>query len=59
MYWGTVWKWVVSFTPWPHYPGVTAPGTPWIGGWVGPKASLDVVAKSEYSINDISKRIKM
>jgi hypothetical protein len=35
---GTRWRWVVSFTPWPLYPG-----THWTGGWVGPRASLDVV----------------
>jgi len=30
---------VVSFTP----RGEKAPGTHWIGGWVGPRAGLDVV----------------
>jgi hypothetical protein len=28
------------FTPWEG-----APGTNWIGGWVGPKAGLDTVVK--------------
>jgi hypothetical protein len=28
------------FTPWER-----APGTPWIGGWVGPRAVLDAVVK--------------
>jgi hypothetical protein len=26
-------------------PGLKAPGTHWIGGWVGPRTSLDVVVK--------------
>jgi hypothetical protein len=26
-------------------PGVLAPGTHWIGGWVGPRAGLDAVEK--------------
>jgi hypothetical protein len=36
---------VVSFTPRPLYPQGKAPGTDWIGGWVGPEAVLDVVVK--------------
>jgi hypothetical protein len=32
--------WVVSFTPTER-----APGTHWIGGWVGPRAVLDMVVK--------------
>jgi hypothetical protein len=28
-------------------PGEKAPGTRWIGGWVGPRASLDAVAKKK------------
>jgi len=28
----------------PLSPGVRAPGTPWIGGWVGPRAGVDVMA---------------
>jgi hypothetical protein len=39
---GTRWRWVVSFTPQLLYPGERAPGTHWIGGWVGPRAGLDV-----------------
>jgi hypothetical protein len=35
---GTRWRWVVSFTPQPLYPGERFPGTHWIGGWVGPRA---------------------
>jgi hypothetical protein len=40
------WKWVVSFTPRPFYPGERAPGTHWIGGWVGLRASLDDVMRT-------------
>jgi hypothetical protein len=36
---------VVSFTPRPLYPKENAPGTHWIGGWVGPRAILDTVVK--------------
>jgi hypothetical protein len=36
---------VVSFTPRPLYPRERAPGTHWIGGWVVPRAGLEVVAK--------------
>jgi hypothetical protein len=36
---------VVSFTPRPLYPSERAPGTHWIGGWVGPRAVLDAVVK--------------
>jgi hypothetical protein len=33
---------VVSFTPRPIYPHAErVPGTHWIGGWVGPRASLE------------------
>jgi hypothetical protein len=42
---GTRWRWVVSFRPRPLYPRERAPGTHWIGGWVGPKAVLDTVMK--------------
>jgi hypothetical protein len=42
---GTRWRWVVSFTPRPLYPRERAPGTDWIGGWVGPRAVLDAVVK--------------
>jgi hypothetical protein len=36
---------VVSFTPRPLYPRERAPGTHWIGGWVGSGAVLDAVVK--------------
>jgi hypothetical protein len=32
---------VVSFTLQPLYPRERAPGTHWIGAWVGPRAVLD------------------
>jgi len=31
-------------------PGVRAPGTHWTGGWVGPKAGLEAVAKRKIPI---------
>jgi len=41
-------KWSISrfdrFTP-----GVKAPVTNWIGGWVGPRAGLDAIAKRTIS----------
>jgi hypothetical protein len=42
---GTRWRWVVNFTPRPLYPQGKAPGTHWIGGWVGLRAVLDTVLK--------------
>jgi hypothetical protein len=42
---GTRWRWVVSFTPRPLYPGERASDTHWIGGWVGPRAVLDAAVK--------------
>jgi hypothetical protein len=39
---GTGWRWVVRFTLRPLYPQGKTPGTLWIGGWVGPRAVLDV-----------------
>jgi hypothetical protein len=44
---GIGWRWVVSFTSRPIYPRERAPGTHWIGGWVGSRAGLDAVMKSE------------
>jgi hypothetical protein len=41
----TRWRWVVSFMPQLLYPRERTPGTNWIGGWVGPKAGLDMVVK--------------
>jgi hypothetical protein len=42
---GTRWRRVVRFTPLPLYPRGRAPGTHWIGGWVGPRAVLEAVVK--------------
>jgi hypothetical protein len=40
---GTRWGWVVSVTPRPHFsPEERTPGTHWTGGWVGPRADLDI-----------------
>jgi len=36
---------MVSFLPWPLYPGEKTPSTPWIGSWVGPRASVNTMAK--------------
>jgi hypothetical protein len=36
---GTKWGWVFDFTPGRFTPGKNL-GTHWIGGWVGPRASL-------------------
>jgi hypothetical protein len=40
---GTRWRWVVIFTPRLLYPREKSPGTHWIRGWVGPRASLEAV----------------
>jgi hypothetical protein len=45
---GTSWKRVVSFTPLHLYPGERAPGTNWIGGWVGTRTGLDDVEKRKF-----------
>jgi hypothetical protein len=45
----TVWRWAVSFMPWPIYPWAGAPSIHWIGDWVGPRASLDPVKKRNIS----------
>jgi hypothetical protein len=42
---GARWKWVVSFTPQQFYPMERAPGTHWLGGWVGPRDGLDTAEK--------------
>jgi hypothetical protein len=45
---GTRWGWVVSDTPWPHFtPGERTLGYHWIGGWVGPGASMDAEARGK------------
>jgi hypothetical protein len=40
-------KWSAS-RPGHFIPGERASGTHWIGGWVGPKASLDYVEKRKF-----------
>jgi hypothetical protein len=45
---GTSWSSLVSFTSRPLYPWEEAPGTPWIGGWVGPTAGLNDVEKRKF-----------
>jgi hypothetical protein len=42
---GTIWRWVVSFTPWPLYFRGKNPGTRFIGSWVGLIPGVDLVAK--------------
>jgi hypothetical protein len=42
---GTRWRWVVSFMPWLLYPQWQGPWYLWIGGCMGPRASLNVVVK--------------
>jgi len=39
---GATCRWVINFTTWPLYPQGKEPQVPthWIGGWVGPRASL-------------------
>jgi hypothetical protein len=40
---GNSWRRVISFTP-----GERAPGTHWIGDWVGSRAFLDDVVKRKF-----------
>jgi hypothetical protein len=42
---GASWGWMVNTTPRPLYPQERL-GTHCIGGWVGPRAGLDVCEKS-------------
>jgi hypothetical protein len=44
----TGWRWVVSFTPLPHYPRGKSFGTHWIGGWVDHRAGLDNMKKWKF-----------
>jgi hypothetical protein len=46
---GTKWRWVVSFAPQLLIPGERAPGTHWIGGWVGCSAIPQTVEKRQTS----------
>jgi hypothetical protein len=43
---GTIWRWVVSFTPQPLY--LRVPGTHWIWGWVGSRTGPDDVGKTKF-----------
>jgi hypothetical protein len=45
---GTSWRWVVSFTFRSFYPGETAPGTHWLGGWMDPRKGLDDMEKRKF-----------
>jgi hypothetical protein len=47
---GTKWRWVVSLTPRPLYPGEIAPITNWIGSWMDLRAGLEtaVVKRNKY-----------
>jgi len=36
---------MISFIHQPLYPGGKSSSTHWIGGWVGPRANLDMVVK--------------
>jgi hypothetical protein len=47
---GTRWRWVVSFTSRPlPSPRERAISTHWVGDWVGPRASLDVMEQRNIS----------
>jgi hypothetical protein len=40
------WRWVISFPPFPAAsPPGKDPGTNWTGGWIAPRAGLDVMEK--------------
>jgi hypothetical protein len=45
----TRWRWMVSFMPQPLTPGVRAPSSQWVGGWVNPRAGLSMVGKRKES----------
>jgi hypothetical protein len=52
---GVKWGWCEGYHSPPSsaraaLPRVKNPGTRWIGGWVGPRAVLDAVAKKKNSI---------
>jgi hypothetical protein len=44
----TSWRWVVSYASRPLYPMGRAPGTHWIGRWMGSRAGLNAVAKRKF-----------
>jgi hypothetical protein len=39
---GTIWRWVVSFTPWSVYSQGRDPRIHCIGDWLGPRAGLEI-----------------
>jgi hypothetical protein len=39
-------EWLAT-RPYRYTPGENAPGTHWVGGWVGPRVGLDVVEEGE------------
>jgi hypothetical protein len=41
------WRWELNFVIWSLYPEERAPGTHWIGCWVGCKVDLNMVLKRE------------
>jgi hypothetical protein len=45
---GTSWSEWSASRPGRFIPGERAPGTHWIGGWVGPRAGLDFVEKRKF-----------
>ena len=52
----TRWRWIVKFTPRTLYPLRKNPGTHWIGGWVGPRAGLDVFNRRKTPLPDSKHR---
>jgi len=46
---GARWRWVVSFTPGRFTPGERAPGTHWIGRWVGPESVWTLWQREKFS----------
>jgi hypothetical protein len=47
---GTRWGWMVSVTPLPRIsPGERTPGAHCTGGWVGPRAGLDLEVRGKFS----------
>jgi len=49
---GCRFRWVVSFTSWPLYPPGENAGFHETGGWLDPRAGLDVSAKERSLIYD-------
>jgi hypothetical protein len=47
---------MVSLMPLPFYPRERAPGTHWIGGWVGSRAGLDDMEKKNLTLRGIELR---